>query len=46
MEIFELFTEKLKISKFRKNDYNDLFEYLSDVDTYKYEPGEPITLEE
>ena len=46
MKEFELTTERLKIRKFRKNDYNDLFEYLSDIDTYKYEPGEPITLEE
>lgn len=44
MNKFELETERLKIRNFKKNDYNDLFEYLSDRDTYKYEPGEPITL--
>jgi len=28
-----------------ENDYNDLFEYLSDKETYIFEPGEPITIE-
>jgi len=39
-------TEKLKIRKFKENDYTDLYEYLSDRQTYKYEPGKPITIEE
>jgi RimJ/RimL family protein N-acetyltransferase len=39
-------TERLKIRKFRENDYTDLYEYLSDKQTYKYEPGKPITIEE
>ena len=38
-------TKRLIIRNFRDNDYNDLFEYLSDKDTYIYEPGEPITIE-
>jgi RimJ/RimL family protein N-acetyltransferase len=38
-------TERLLIRKFKKNDYNDLFDYLSDKETYKFEPGEPITME-
>jgi RimJ/RimL family protein N-acetyltransferase len=37
-------TERLKIRNFSKSDFNDLHEYLSDKDTYKYEPGEPITI--
>ena len=45
MEEFKLSTKRLIIRKFKQNDYNDLFEYLSDANTYKYEPGEPITLE-
>ncbi|MCL1927775.1 MAG: GNAT family N-acetyltransferase [Treponema sp.] len=38
-------TKKLIIRNFKENDYKDLFEYLSDKETYKYEPGEPITIE-
>ena len=38
-------TNRLIIRNFEKNDYYDLYEYLSDIDTYKYEPGEPITIE-
>jgi RimJ/RimL family protein N-acetyltransferase len=37
-------TERLLIRKFKKNDYNDLFDYLSDKETYKFEPGKPITI--
>ncbi len=37
-------TERLLIRNFIPTDYNDLYEYLSDEETYKYEPGEPITL--
>ena len=38
-------TKRLIIRNFKDNDYKDLFEYLSDKETYKYEPGEPITIE-
>jgi len=37
-------TKRLVIRKFMENDYNDLFEYLSDKETYIFEPGEPITI--
>jgi len=37
-------TERLKIRQFTKDDYIDLHEYLSDKQTYKYEPGKPITI--
>jgi len=40
-----LITERLIIRQFNKNDYVDLYEYLSDRRTYKYEPGKPITIE-
>jgi RimJ/RimL family protein N-acetyltransferase len=42
---FVMITERLKIRQFSKNDYADLYEYLSDKQTYKYEPGKPITME-
>jgi len=38
-------TERLIIRNFKTNDSNDLYEYLSDIETYKYEPGKPITME-
>jgi len=38
-------TKRLIIRNFKKTDYKDLFEYLSDPLTYIYEPGQPITLE-
>jgi len=38
-------TKRLFIRNFMKDDHNDLFEYLSDKETYKFEPGEPITIE-
>jgi len=40
-----MITERLKIRQFTKNDYSALHEYLSDKQTYKYEPGKPITIE-
>ncbi len=39
-------TERLIIRNFSPDDYQDLYEYLSDSETYTYEPGEPISLEE
>ena len=41
-----LSTQRLIIRPFHKNDYQDLYEYLSLKETYQYEPGEPISLEE
>ena len=38
-------TKRLLIRNFTEDDCNDLYEYLSDKETYKYEPGEPITIE-
>jgi [ribosomal protein S5]-alanine N-acetyltransferase len=36
-------TERLIIRPFRATDADDLYEYLSDPQTYVYEPGESIT---
>jgi RimJ/RimL family protein N-acetyltransferase len=38
-------TKRLLIRNFIENDCNDLYEYLSDKETYRFEPGEPITIE-
>lgn len=37
-----LTTERLILRAFRTEDAGDLFEYLSDPQTYRFEPGEPI----
>jgi [ribosomal protein S5]-alanine N-acetyltransferase len=34
-------TERLTIRRFRPEDADDLFEYLSDPQIYRFEPGEP-----
>lgn len=39
-------TPRLLIRPFQEQDRDSLFEYLSDPAIYKYEPGEPITLDE
>lgn len=39
-------TERLTIRRFEETDAADLYEYLSDPQVYKYEPGEPISLEQ
>ena len=39
-------TDRLLIRPFRESDYSDLHEYLSIEETYRYEPGDPISLEE
>ena len=39
-------TDRLVIRPFRKNDYEDLYEYLSLEETYRFEPGDPISLQE
>jgi ribosomal-protein-alanine N-acetyltransferase len=41
-----IFTERLIVRPFLENDYKDLYEYLSLPETYQFEPGEPISLEE
>ena len=41
-----LTTERLIIRPFLENDYEDLFEYLSLQETYRFEPGAPISIEE
>lgn len=44
MNIIE--TENLYIRKFKYDDYEDLYEYLSDYEVVKFEPYEPFTLEQ
>jgi RimJ/RimL family protein N-acetyltransferase len=41
-----LTTEGLIIRPFLPGDYRDLYEYLSLPETYRFEPGKPITLKE
>ena len=41
-----LSTERLRIRRFLEDDYKDLYDYLSLEETYKYEPGKPISIEE
>ncbi len=36
-------TERLIVRPFRATDAGDLYEYLSNPQTYVYEPGEPVT---
>ena len=37
-----LTTSRLTIRRFRPADANDLHEYLSDPQVYRFEPGEPL----
>ena len=39
-------TNRLKIRTFEESDYYDLYEYLSDPEIYKFEPGRPLSLPE
>jgi len=39
-----IITERLILRQFTKNDYIDLYDYLSNKQTYKYEPGKPINI--
>ncbi len=39
-------TERLILRRYKKEDLQDLFEYLSDKEVVKYEPYKPMTLEE
>ncbi len=41
-----LITERLVIRRFEKNDWQDLYEYLSDEEVVKFEPYEVFTLEQ
>jgi ribosomal-protein-alanine N-acetyltransferase len=38
-------TSRLLIRQFQEQDYTSLFEYLSNPSIYRFEPGEPISLE-
>ena len=38
-------TKRLIIRNFMVNDFKDLFEYLSDIEIYRFEPGSPINIE-
>lgn len=39
-------TERLILRRYRKEDLQDLFEYLSDMEVVKYEPYKPLSLDE
>ncbi len=39
-------TERLILRRYKKEDLQDLYEYLSDEEVVKYEPYKPMTLEE
>jgi ribosomal-protein-alanine N-acetyltransferase len=39
-------TDRLIVRPFRESDYADLFEYLSLEETYRFEPGNPVSPEE
>jgi len=38
-------TKRLIIRKYFVNDFMDLFEYLSDIEIYRFESGSPINIE-
>jgi ribosomal-protein-alanine N-acetyltransferase len=46
MEISMINTSRLLIRQFQEQDYISLFEYLSNPIIYRFEPGEPISLEQ
>ena len=39
-------TERLVLRRYREDDLQDLFEYLSDPEMAKYEPQTPMDMEE
>ena len=39
-------TERLILRRYKKEDIQDLYEYLSDIEVVKYEPYQPMTFEE
>ena len=45
-EIIIAETERLILRRYRKEDLQDLFEYLSDGEVVEYEPYRPMTLDE
>ena len=38
-------TERLILRRYKREDLQDLFEYLSDVEVVKYEPYKALTLD-
>jgi ribosomal-protein-alanine N-acetyltransferase len=44
--LIKIETDRLIVRSCEASDYLDLFEYLSLPETYVYEPGKPITIEE
>ncbi len=46
MENINLFTPRLLIRRFRPEDFEDLYEYLSDEEVVRYEPYPPYTREQ
>ena len=45
-DLQRLETKRLIIRSFTENDYQDLYEYLSDPTIYVYEPGNPVCIDE
>ena len=39
-------TDRLILRRYKKEDAQDLFEYLSDKEVVKYEPHKPLTFDE
>ncbi len=39
-------TERLLLRRFREEDLQDLYDYLSDGQVVKFEPYQPMTMEE
>lgn len=39
-------TERLILRRYKKEDIQDLFEYVSDQEVVKYEPYKPLTFDE
>ncbi len=46
MENIHLITQRLFIRRFRPEDYEDLYQYLSDEEVVRYEPYPPYTREQ
>jgi RimJ/RimL family protein N-acetyltransferase len=46
MDRISLETERLILRNFQKDDWKDLYEYLSLAETYVYEPGNPVSIGE
>jgi ribosomal-protein-alanine N-acetyltransferase len=43
--VIMIHTSRLLIRKFEEQDFKSLFEYLSNPSIYRFEPGEPVSLE-